>query len=91
MDILKAQAEIAAPTSTDKCKIQRWLDGIDPDTPDLADLVAWINTKRPQPGEPLPPHYRPLKWVERLVYKLDLDTTYMAIGDHRSNRCRCSR
>ena len=83
-NILEALADTAPALSSRKCKIQRWLDDIAPDTAGRDDLVATMGTTDPQS-----PHYRTLDQLDRLTQRLGLTTSIKSIGDHRKHRCRC--
>lgn len=89
IDILAVLADEAPSRSAGGCKIQTWLDGIDPDQPGLDELILRVNTTRPQPDEPASPHYRTQKQVARSLTRLGLKTHYLEVGDHRARRCEC--
>lgn len=83
MDILEALAT-EPQKSGGGCRIQRWIDSIDPDAPGYADLVATIVTSDPES-----PHYRTQEQVAKLLGRLGFRTQYMAVGRHRGDRCGC--
>lgn len=86
MDILEALAEeTPAPSALGKCKIQRWLDGLDDDRPGRGLLIATVET----PFDPKDRDTRTLQQVARVLNRLGLSTTYLAVGNHRARRCKC--
>lgn len=85
IDILAALADEAPARASSKCKIQRWLDNIDPGTPGFADLVVLIETT-----DPKDPAFRTGDKALRVVRRLGLDTSMKTFMDHRAERCRCA-
>jgi hypothetical protein len=85
-DILAALAEEApAPSADGKCKVKRWLDALDPDRPGREALIEAVETTY----DPEDPGTKTLLQTARVLKRLGLSTTYLAVGDHRAGRCRC--
>lgn len=89
IDILGALADTAARPTGRKCKLQRWLDEIDPAAPGLSDLVTAINTPRGE-GEP-PEGYRPLATTLTVLGRLGCSISMNVLHQHRTQTCRCFR
>ncbi len=84
MNILEALADEAPARSTRKCKVQRWLDDIDSETPGRDDLIQTVVTTDPQADA-----YRTGDQTVRILHRLGLTTSIKTFGDHRAKRCRC--
>jgi hypothetical protein len=85
MDILSA-LEGSATSKNRRCKIGRWFDEIPADQPGRDDLVATFETTDPKAE-----CYRRLDQLDAIADRLGFPTSIKTIGDHRAERCRCSR
>lgn len=90
IDILGALADTAASPSGKKCKIQRWLDAIEPGTPGLDDLAAAVNTPRNE-SDAQAPGYRPLATTLAVLNRLGCSVGMSVLHQHRTQTCRCYR
>jgi hypothetical protein len=84
LDILAALEATPGTRGSRSCKIQRWLDSIDPDQPGRDALVATFTVT-----DPASPDYRTQAQLDSLSAALGLSTSQKTIGDHRAKRCRC--
>jgi hypothetical protein len=85
VDILEALASEAPPSLTGTCKIQRWLDALEPDRPGRIELIAAVEA----PYDPKDESTRTLQQIARVLNRLGLHTTYLSVGNHRAGRCKC--
>ncbi len=84
LDILTALEATPGTRGNRSCKMQRWLDGIEDDTPGKASLVATFTVT-----DPASPDYRTLAQLDAISAALGQATSSKTIGDHRARRCRC--
>lgn len=83
LDILGALAS-APQKSSGRCKIQTWLDNIDPDAPGLARLVIAVETSDPDADG-----FLPISQTLQVLRRLGLATSDVTLGQHRRRVCRC--
>jgi hypothetical protein len=88
MDIHSALAGVPSSSAGGKCRIQRWVDQIDPTNPGLDELVVIITTAKPKNAPP-PPEYRTLDQTLKILYRLGLRTSMATLLRHRNRDCRC--
>lgn len=74
-----------APTPTGRCKVGRWLDSIDQQSPGFSRLVAAVEV-----ADAKAPGYMTGDQAMRLLRRLDFDVSNKVFYDHRSGRCRCA-
>ena len=84
LDILSALEATPGTRGNRSCKIQRWLDTIDPATPGRDALVATFTVT-----DPASPDYRTQPQLDSLASSLGLMTSERTIGAHRAKACRC--
>lgn len=85
--ILDIEAAIVdeAPASTGRCKIGRWLDSIDPQSPGYGRLVAAVEV-----ADTEAPGYMTGDRAMRLLRRLKFNVSNKVFYDHRSGtRCKC--
>lgn len=75
-----------APAATGRCKVGRWLDSIDSQSPGFSRLVAAVEV-----ADSRTPGYMTGDRAMRLLRRLDFDVSNKVFYDHRSGtRCRCA-
>jgi hypothetical protein len=87
VEIDEALAAVQPPTRG-KCKLQKWIDSLDPQHPRYDELiVALLETDPDTPG------YRTQEQAVEILRHLKFNITYMTIGRHRASpqRCVCGR
>jgi hypothetical protein len=76
------------PPPRGKCKLQKWIDKLDPQHPRYGELItALLETDPEAPG------YRTQEQAVEILRILKFNIQYMTVGRHRATpqRCICSR
>ena len=82
MDILAALNDANPQRGKNRCKIQRFLDSIDDETPGKGDLSAAVAAD---------PQAFPAKHLTMTFSALGTPISAELISDHRNQRCLCYR